>query len=442
MINELVSYIQRHNLFTSGDTILVAVSGGMDSVVLLDLLEKAGYALGIAHCNFHLRGEESDGDEALVARLAEKYGRRYYHQSFDTEQYANEHGYSIEMAARELRYDWFEKIRAENHYDVIAVAHHRDDLLETFFLNLSRGTGLKGMTGIKPKNGRVVRPLLFATRAEIANWCIEHELEYRDDSSNSSLDYQRNKIRHQLLPLMEELNPSFRESLQKTIHYLKDVSTIYFQEIQQCWERVAIRKGREYHLSISELKLLEPMHTYLFEFLKPFHFNSEVVTQIQETLEGEPGKQFFSPTHRVVRDRDHLIITQLPGKEKLVYYIDEGLKDLTKPLSIQIRKLDRDQHFRIPRSAKVACIDLDKIQFPLKIRKWEQGDFFRPLGMNGFKKLSDFFIDEKMSLPEKENTWLVTNGEQVVWIIGKRIDDRYKITDETTRVLELVIGGK
>ena len=409
---------------------------------MLDLLDKAGFSVAIAHCNFRLRGTESDSDEQLVNELARKYDVTLFKKSFDTTGYALENKVSIEMAARELRYQWFETIRASHHFDCIAVAHHRDDQLETFFLNLARGTGLTGLTGMRPKNGKLVRPLLFASRQEIEHYRYENHLDYREDASNQSLDYQRNKIRHTLLPVMETLNPSFRDGMIRTMSYLEDVSKICDLAIQEAWERVSVRKGNEFFISITELKLLDPLPTYLFEFLKLFGFNSIVVSDIISSLDGLSGKQFLSPTHRLVRDRESLILMPLVPENRKQFYLEAGTNELIAPVHLKISAIERNDQFKLTDSRFIACIDSDCVQFPLLIRKWHPGDFFRPLGMKGFKKVSDFFIDSKLSLPEKENVWILANGEQVVWIIGHRLDDRYKITTATKHILKLEMVGK
>jgi tRNA(Ile)-lysidine synthase len=438
MVERLIKNIESHQLFAPNDTLLVGVSSGIDSVVLVDLLYHAGLAFAVAHCNFNLRGEESDQDETFVRQLATKYDKPFYCQSFDTVGIASERGISIEMAARDLRYEWFEEIRKSHHYDWIVVAHHRDDQIETFFLNLARGTGISGLTGMKVINGKVIRPLLFATRKEIEKYAIEKFLDYRDDSSNSHTDFQRNKIRHLILPLMEELNPSFREGMHDTISHLQETYLIFNQAIEQAVERVLRRKSaNESELSIAELKLLHPISTYLFEILKPYHFNGEVVNEILKSLDGQSGKQFLSPTYRAVLDRGCIVVKKRSAISQQRYYLEEDCSYIENPICLSLKSADRTGSFSISASPKTAMIDRDKLQFPLILRKWQKGDYFQPLGMKGFKKLSDFFVDEKISLPDKEKIWLLTNGEEIVWVTGLRLDDRYKITATTTKLLIL-----
>lgn len=441
MVERFEKYIGSLRFFAPGDTLLAGISGGLDSVVLAELLHRSGLAFSVAHCNFNLRGEESDRDEAFVRQLAIKYDKPFYCQSFDTVGIASERGISIEMAARDLRYEWFEEIRKSHHYDWIVVAHHLDDQAETFFLNLARGTGISGLTGMKAVNGKVVRPLLFATRNEIQQFAVENWLSYREDSSNALTEFQRNKIRHQILPLMEELNPSFRSGLQDTISHLRDTYLIYNQAVGQAWERIVRRKSAdEFEISTDELKYLEPVSTFLFEILKPYHFNSEVISEILKSLDGQSGKQFLSPTHRAVLDRGCIVVKKRSAISQERYYLEENCQHIDHPISLSLATTDRTESFSISASPKTAMIDRDTLQFPLILRKWQKGDYFQPLGMKGFKKLSDFFVDEKISLPDKEKIWLLTNGEEIVWVTGLRLDDRYKITKKTTRILTVQIN--
>ena len=438
MVERWMKYLESNHLFAPNDTLLVGVSGGIDSVVLVDLLYRAGLAFAVAHCNFHLRGEESDQDETFVRALAARYEKPCFVKSFPTAEVAAERGISIEMAARELRYQWFEETRHEQHFDWIVVAHHSDDQIETAFLNLARGTGISGLTGMKVVNGRVVRPLLFATRKEIEKYSREQMLEFREDSTNTLTDFQRNKIRHLILPIMEELNPSFRSGMLETMAHLRDTSAICAQAIDRAAELVLRRTASgDTEISLSELKFLKPLSAYLFEFLKPFHFNGDVVAEMVKALDRQPGKQFFSATHRAVLDRESIVIQKLTKVLPKRYYLDENCLVLTHPIRLSLSFKKRVAVESLKTSRNTAMLDRDKLQFPLILRKWQTGDYFKPLGMKGMKKLSDFFVDEKLSLPEKENCWLLANGEEIVWIVGFRLDERYKITQETENILEV-----
>jgi tRNA(Ile)-lysidine synthase len=437
MIQRLIHFITENKIFDKSHKILVGVSGGIDSVVLLDLLDKAGYSMAIAHCNFQLRGAESDKDERLVHALALKYDVSIFKIAFDTLAIATERKISIEMAARDLRYEWFEKIRSENNCDFIAVAHHRDDQLETFFLNLARGTGLAGLTGMNPVNGKVVRPLLFASRGEIENYRHELFLDFRMDATNQNLEFQRNKIRHSLMPIMDSLNPNFREGLIRTMDHLDKTASIYNRTITEAWQRVATTKDQTHYISIEAVQNLDPLDTYLFEFLKPFGFKGSNIRDIVQSLSGLSGKQFTSATHRLLHDRENLVLTPFMEEEVSHFYLDQEQNEISDPIHLKISKEMSNGTIHYTDSQSEASIDQDKIQFPLLIRRWQQGDYFKPLGMTGLKKLSDYFVDSKLSILEKENVWILANGEQIVWIIGYRLDDRYKITSQTKRIVKI-----
>ena len=438
MVERWMKYLESNHLFAPNDTLLVGVSGGIDSVVLVDLLYRTGLAFAVAHCNFHLRGAESDQDETFVRALSARYEKPCFVKSFPTAEVAAERGISIEMAARELRYQWFEETRQDHHFDWIVVAHHSDDQIETVFLNLARGTGISGLTGMKVANGRVVRPLLFASRKEIETYSREEMLEYREDSTNSLTDFQRNKIRHLILPLMEELNPSFRSGMLETMAHLRDTSAICAQAIYRAAELVLrYTPSGDTEISLAELRILNPLSAYLFEFLKPFHFNGEVVAEMVKALDGQPGKQFFSATHRAVLDRESIVVQKFTNEPQKRYYLDENCLVLEHPIRLSLFFKSREAALMLKTSRHTALLDRDKLQFPLILRKWQTGDYFRPLGMKGMKRLSDFFVDEKFSLPEKENCWLLANGEEIIWIVGFRLDERYKITPETRNILEV-----
>jgi len=437
MYNRFLKYINEEQLFTHQEKLLLGVSGGIDSVVLAHLTNRIGNDFAIAHCNFNLRGDESDEDEVFVKEITKDYGVKYFSESFPTADFAMEKGISIEMAARELRYNWFEKTRKENGFDKVVVAHHLDDVLETFILNLSRGTGIRGLSGIKPKSGNVLRPMLFATRIEIEEYAQENELDFRFDSSNDDIHFRRNKVRHQILPLLEEMNPSFRGNLHRTIQNLAATENVYLEKIDDVRKQVLKNEGSWITIDKGKISQQQPLSVYLFEMIKPFGFNSTSVEQIADSLYSTPGNQFFSATHRLVIDREKLIITPNEPSNQKLYYIERNQDLVCDPFEMKITIETHLPGYKIPREKQVAVFDLDKINFPLVIRKWQQGEYFRPLGMSDFKKLSDFFIDEKLSIPEKENTWVIASDNKIIWIVGHRIDDRFKITRETSQILRM-----
>jgi len=438
MFESFLKYVKEKQLFAPSHRLLLAISGGVDSMVLLHLFEKSEVEYGVVHCNFQLRGEESDADEEFVKQQVLIHGIPAYFKKFDTEEYARICGISIEMAARELRYDFFEKIRKENDFDFIATAHHQDDVLETFFLNLSRKTGIKGLTGIKEKSGTVIRPLLFANRKEIKKYAAQYYIEYREDSSNNEIVYQRNFLRNKILPLFDELNPSFRKNALASIENLKETEKLYYHLLLS--EKIKLVKSGKHEtaINIEKLKSFAYPRVLLFEILSEYNFNPVVIEEVFSSIENEPGKQFFSKTHRLIKDRDVLYITEKREEKERIYYIEEGDIELFSPFNISIEKLEA-KDFEISKKKNVACVDADKVGFPLLIRKWKQGDYFQPLGMTGFKKVSDFLIDQKIPLHEKENTWLLCSGKQVVWIMGHRLDNRFKILTETKQVLKIEI---
>ncbi len=438
MLSRFVEYINEKHLFEPHQKVLLAVSGGIDSMVLLHLFEKSAFSYGVVHCNFQLRGTDSDKDEAFVSQQVLNHGVPLYCQRFETEEHARLYGISIEMAARELRYDYFEKIRAANNYDFIATAHHQDDLIETFFLNLSRKTGIKGLTGIKEKTGSIIRPLLFASRPEIEDYAREHFIDFREDSTNSEVVFQRNFIRHRILPLFSEMNPAFKTNLLETVGHLREAEEVYTLSIREAKEKVTSVKNSGLAIHIERLLESAFPKILLFEILSEHNFHPKVAHQVFQGLNRPSGKQYFSKTHRLVKDREQLFITPLPENENPVFYIEEGDIELFAPFDLSIEKTGNTD-FQIINSAYVACLDLDKLEFPLLIRKWKHGDYFQPLGMTGFKKLSDFLIDEKIPVHEKENTWLLCSGQKIVWVMKHRIDNRFKITPKTRHILKIEI---
>ncbi len=436
MLKKFKDFIAIQQLFNPAQKILLAVSGGIDSMVLLHLFEHSEFNYGVVHCNFQLRNTDSEGDEKFVEEHVLNYGVPFYTKRFDTFEYARMNGISVEMAARELRYSYFEEVRKEFNYDYIATAHHKDDMLETFFLNLSRKTGIKGLTGIKEKTGRIIRPMLFASRTEIEAFARKNFVGKREDVSNSELIYQRNFIRHRVLPVLSDLNPSFKNNLFDTIGNLREAEEVYSWFLHG--EKIKVVSFKENNPVVDLERLLKSPFpkVLLFEILSEYNFNPKVAEQVFAGLKSESGRTYYSKSHRLVKDRKLLYLTSLPMKEERIYYIEEGDVELFDPFDLIIQRFS-SENFQLDKSPLVACLDFDKIEFPLLVRKWTKGDYFQPLGMAGFKKLSDFLIDLKIPLHQKENIWLLCSGQKIVWIVGYRIDNRFRITHETKQVLKM-----
>ncbi len=435
MIKKFKEFIKNHKLFKKKEKILLTVSGGVDSVVMCHLFREAGYSFGIAHCNFQLRGEESDEDENFVKKLAKKFEVPFHAIRFDTAAHSKKHKITIQEAARDLRYEWFEEIRESNGYNWIATAHHKDDSIETFVYNLIRGTGIAGLHGIIEKKGKVVRPLLFASKQEVVDYAETHKLKFREDSSNKSNKYSRNKIRNKVMPLLREVNQAADHHVAMEIERLREVEGIYqsWMAFQKEW--CVIKKGKETHIAIEILLASGYPEPLLFEILKPYGFHGEIVKDIVFNLKREAGKRFFSNSHEVLKDREYLVLRKrTTAKNKDSYTIDEGLTGLKEPIVLEFESTSNSRDFKIPPGKKIACIDADKLTFPLTLRKWKRGDYFFPLGMKGKKKLSDFFVDNKLSLFDKENTWILTSGNKIVWIVGYRVDNRFKVGKDTKKI--------
>jgi tRNA(Ile)-lysidine synthase len=438
MISRFKDYIEQHQLFTPSDSILLAVSGGIDSMVLWKLFEETGYQYAVIHCNFQLRGKESDRDEELVRERARETGTALFVKKMDTLEYAAITGTSIEMAARELRYKWFEEVRSEKQFRYIATAHHQDDLLETFFINLIRKTGIRGLTGFREKTGTLIRPLLFTNRKEIEIWAMENDVEFRKDASNDDIVFQRNFIRHQIIPQLETLNPAFRNNLSETLRNMRETEDFYRAEINRQIKKISDPQSDNPGIIVSQLCKLPFARQVLFEWMNGFGFNNMTINKVYSNLGGETGRQYFSKTHRLVTDRNKLIITLLPDVNEQVFYMDEQEEEIHEPIHLLLEWKDA-AGFEIVRNPKFACLDAGKLVFPLIIRKWHPGAYFQPLGMSGFKKISDFFVDEKFSIPEKERSWVLYSEEKVVWIVGHRIDNRFKVTSDTCKILVIKI---
>lgn len=423
---KIAQYIDNERLFPINARIIVALSGGADSVALLRILHTLGYDCEAAHCNFHLRGTESDRDEMFDRKLCKTMRTPLHTIDFATEQYAIEKKISIEMAARELRYQWFVEIKEKTKADVIAVAHHQDDSVETVLLNLIRGTGINGLLGIRPKNGDIVRPLLCISRKEITDYLQNAGQEYMTDSTNLQDEYTRNKIRLNLLPLMQEINPLVKEHIIDTSNYLNDVNRIYNKGIEEGKQRV-IEKG---NIRIVPL-LKEPSpEALLFEILYPLGFNAAQTKNILAMLEGQTGKQFISKDGwRVVKNRELLLIDKKEKQENPPFCLIKEEKEYTKD-------------FIIPHEKHIACFDTDKLIGEINLRKWQTGDIFIPFGMKGKKKVSDYLTDRKFSIIQKENQWVLCCGDKIIWIVGERTDNRFRIDEKTKKVTVFKMSEK
>lgn len=442
----LKNHIDKNLSFLKDKKLLIAISGGIDSAVLTHLLNNLRFSISLAHCNFMLRGKESNKDEQYVINLGKTFGIPTYTIRFETEKYALERGISTQMAARELRYNWFQKIRKQHHLDYILTGHHKEDVIETFIINLTRGTGLDGLTGIPAVNGNIVRPLLPFTRNEILVFAAKNKIQWQEDQSNSSIKYVRNKIRHKVVPVLKELNPGLLETFQNTLENLKGSQQIVNDRIQNVRQKITIVHDDEFHFNIKKIKKLNNPKVYLYEFLKEYGFTEW--DDVHDLLDSQTGKQVFSNTHRLLKNRDFLILTEISAlKKDKTYKISENTTKINKPVKLKF-ETDTIVHNSKKHRNKILSelifddintisIDADSIEFPLTIRKWEKGDYFYPIGLKGKKKLSKFFKDEKLSLLDKENVWLLCSKNDIVWVIGKRLDDRFKVTNTTSKILKV-----
>jgi tRNA(Ile)-lysidine synthase len=440
MVEQFLKYIHSEKLFLSSQRILLAVSGGADSMLMLHLFTSAGFSVAVAHCNFKLRGEESEGDEQFVSEYCDKHNLVFYVKHFNTEELAFQEGISIEMAARDLRYEWFRQLLDQHKLDFLATAHHQDDVIETFLINLSRGSGIRGLSGIQPKSGRIIRPMLFTNRKEILDYCVRLKIGFRNDSSNMETVYKRNLIRQEILPLLEQVNPAFRRNTLKTIGTLNETGMLFHQRINEIKSFVYSEDDQGALIHIGKLLNFSPVRTILFELIREYGFQPEQIDDIVDSLTKESGRKFFSEEYRLIKDRDYLLIAPNPSGIEKLFYIGEDSTKLCFPLHLSLEKIDRKADFRFSTNPNVVDLDLDKLVFPLILRHWKEGEYFQPLGMSGLKKLSDFFIDEKFSIPEKESAWILASGNQVAWIVGRRLDDRFKINSKTKNILRVKLG--
>ena len=456
---KFIDHILKENLFQKKDRLLLAVSGGIDSVVLCELCHQAGFEFKIAHCNFQLRGEESERDEVFVKSLGVKYSTETFIKKFDTEKYAEDKRISIQVAARELRYEWFEELIAsamgnlepatKEFYETsnekygtsyVLTAHHANDNIETLLMNFFKGTGIKGLQGIPVKHQKIVRPLLFAKREEIISFARENNLSFVEDSSNLSDKYTRNYFRNQLIPSIRKVFPEVDDNLLHGIERFKETGILYEQAIQFHKKKLLEYRGNEIHIPVLKLLKAEPLKTIIYETIKEYGFTAHQTDEVVHLLKSNSGKYISSSTHKIIKDRKWIIISPHITLQASTILIDKDDKKVVFGNGeLEIKKINKSD---IPLSTEssIAMLDAKEITFPLLLRKWKQGDYFYPLGMQKKKKLSRFFIDQKLSIADKERLWIIESNKRIIWVVGKRIDDRFKITGSTTNVLKILFN--
>jgi len=435
MLQRFLKFIIEKNLFEKDTPVIAAVSGGIDSITLCTLLKKGGFNFAIAHCNFQLRGEESEQDYLFVKAFAQQNDIPFFSKRFETKKFAHSEKISIQMAARDLRYQWFDELLASGVYERTVTAHHKSDLAETILLNLVRGTGLAGLHGIKAKNGSLVRPLLFAEREDIANYAKENTLTWREDSSNLSTKYQRNYIRHKVIPLLKQLNPSFEETLNATAQKIKSAENMLEAHINKIIEKVFDKKKGE--IDLVALKKEQEPDFIIYKLLKPFGFNFSQCSKIMQAIES--GKHFESASHSLFFNRGNLILKEKKPVILEPVEIQEGTTAISMgTISLSIKTIEA-KVYTIKKEKAIGAFDYEKLSFPLELKVWEKGDRFHPLGMKQSKKVSDFLIDRKMPLPEKEMQLILKNKSDIIWVVGQRIDERFKVNTATKKVWEITV---
>lgn len=433
-VQDFVSYVEKNALFTKADKILLAVSGGKDSVLMVQLFIRSGYQFSIAHCNFNLRAEESLRDEAFVKALATELAVPFYVAHFETAAYAKANQISTQMAARDLRYQWFEQIRQEGGYSFIALAQHQSDAIETLLLNLTRGTGISGMHGILPKRDQLIRPLLFLSQDQIAKLIDENHINFVEDSSNQSSKYARNKIRLNVIPQLLTINPNLANTFAQNISRFAETEEVLQQVVELTRKAICKAVNDEVHLDIDQIKNLKPQKLLLFELLRPYHFTSALVDEILESLTKKSGTSFYSISHRATIDRNQVIISALAHATKEQQYLMH-LQDETLLMGNRMIRCHYTDSILVEADPNKAFVDAAKLIYPLTVRYRRDGDKFMPLGMRQYKKLSDFLIDKKIPLPQKEKIPLLFNGNgEMIWVVGLRQDNRYKVETTTKKV--------
>lgn len=434
MLEKFKKHLDLDLPFLKEKRLLVACSGGVDSVVLAHLSQKSGLDMALAHCNFGLRGAESDGDADFVRRLAKQLGVEVLVKRFDTKAYVEKNRGSIQMVVRDLRYQWFREVLEKEGFDFLVTAHHADDNLETFLINLSRGTGIEGLLGIPEVNGKTVRPLLVFSQDEVMAYAQSEQIQWREDSSNAGNKYLRNRIRHEVLPKLRELHPTFLQNFIRTQSHLLQTHTLVDNHIQMIKAKLFVKNAESITIDIGELERLQPTAAYVYALFKAYGFAEW--DDVNHLLVAMSGKEVVSKTHRLVKDRQHLILSKLVNGPKKSYLVfeDEEQPDLPLNLSLEnVKSIEKSGHNTI-------FMDKEKLNFPLVLRNWEKGDYFYPFGMQGRKKLSKFFKDEKMDVVSKEKQWLLCSDNDIVWVVGKRADERFKVEDSTRHIVKITLA--
>ncbi|MCD8453337.1 tRNA lysidine(34) synthetase TilS [Tenacibaculum finnmarkense] len=436
MLQQLAKHIDHNFLFLKDKKLLIAISGGVDSVVLTHLLHQLKYDISLAHCNFQLRSDQSDLDEKSVKNLGKELEIPVFSTRFETSKYANQNKLSTQLAARKLRYNWFDELLKKHDFDYVLTGHHADDNLETVLINLTRGTGLDGLTGIPAINGTIVRPLLIFSREKIENFALENNIKWREDASNAETKYLRNKIRHQVIPILKELNPSLLKAHLKTTDFLKQSQQIITDKVDEIALKTLIKEDNILKINISEVLKLSNPKAYLYQLLKAYKFTEW--DDVYQLIYAQSGKKISSNSHTLLKNRDFLLLQNIHKNEilkKEQFSIDKENNKITNPINLQLTQVREKTSF----DKNTIFVDKILLNYPLTIRRWETGDYFYPTGMLGKKKVSKYFKDEKLSLFDKKNIWLLcTNDNKIIWIIGKRQDRRFLPSNEATELLRII----